>query len=284
MHAQSLPYLIGAGCFQLRPDRPRRMGIPFMKRTDPAPVGESEANAVRSIRGKLHSRRGIMWITALLLILVIVMAVITMIPGYQEYQRKGKTVACATALDSARRQLAANFMLDGFVNGSDEDAKALVAAVMNGWDDLCPDGGTVYIVPRTDSELAWDVVCGLHCSDSKYRTRLNSDYVLDQLREALRVAQVNGEPFPESLKFTLHHKTHTAYLVDAPSGLKRGTRTTEGQEGIVAYYSVVGHSDFGADSGMKEGALWYFSYADEDHCANWSYHDSWTGDSYRNIS
>ena len=40
----------------------------------------------------------------------------------------------------------------------------------------------------------------------------------------------------------------------------------------------------GKDSGLKDGALWYFAFADEDHCANWSYHDEWTGDSYRNVT
>ena len=74
--------------------------------------------------------------------------------------------------------------------------------------------------------------------------------------------------------------------MDEPSGLKRGTRTTMGLEkaGIVAYYSIVGHSDFGADSAKKEGEIWYFSYADEDHCANWTYREQWTGDSYRNVT
>ena len=32
---------------------------------------------------------------------------------------------------------------------------------------------------------------------------------------------------------------------------------------------------------VEDGALWYFSYADEAHCANWRADDGWTGDSYR---
>lgn len=237
-------------------------------------------------RRKLNSGSGIAWIFAILLVLITILAIASMIPAYRKYQRQGQIVACATALDTARRQLAANFMLDGFENGSAEDAKEFITHVMNGWDDLCPEGGDVYIVPKVDSELKWEIICGLHCSDSKLRTRLNSYNVREQLRDALLIERNKDNPYPETLPFTLHHKHYTALLVDEETGLKRGTRTTMGMEkaGIVAYYSIVGHSDFGKDSGMKEGEIWYFSFADEDHCANWTYRDEWTGDSYRNVT
>ena len=237
-----------------------------------------------ALRAKLHNRRGVSWLIVILLVLVIVLAVTSMIPSYLRYRRQAKAFACATALDTAKRQLAADFMLNGFENGSAEDAKALVTRVMNGWEDLCPDGGNVYIVPKGDSPMDWDVYCGLHGSDRKRCTRLNADNVFKQLQEGLLQAQRNGVEYPESLPFTLHHRSYTAYLVDEPTALRWGTKLTEGYDGIVAYYSIVGHSDFGKDSGMAKGKLWYFSYADEEHCANWNYHDSWTGDSYRGIS
>ncbi len=239
-------------------------------------------------RSKLNSGLGVARIIVILAVLVIVMAVIIMIPGYRRYQRLGYSVACATALDSARRQLAADFMLSGWENDSAEGAQALVAHAMNGWDDLCPEGGTVYIVHNTgetvSTELEWDVICGLHGRDKKRCTRLNADYVLDQLREALNIEQNKGNPYPESLPFTLHGRQYTALLVDEETGLKRGTSTTEGYEGIVAFYSIAGHSDFGAGSGAKEGEIWYFSFADETHCAAWKKGDGWSGDSYRGIS
>lgn len=232
-------------------------------------------------RSKLHSDRGMSWLIAILLLAVLVLSITALIPTYRRYQEKGKTVACATALDTARRQLASDFMVGGFENGKAEEAKGFVSKVMNGWDDLCPDYGTVYIVQRTDgSPMDWDIVCGLHGSDKKLCTRLNADNVLEQLREALAGARANGVQYPESLTYTLHGKTRTAYLVDAPTKLKRGTATTDDYEGIVAFYSLVGHSDFGAGEG-EDGALWYFSYADEAHCANWRADDGWTGDSYR---
>lgn len=235
---------------------------------------------------KLNSERGISWLIAIMLVLVIILAITSMIPSYKKYQEQGMRVACGTALDTARRQLASNFMLNGFENESAEKAKEFVTYVMNGWDDLCPAGGDVYIVPKADSPLDWEIICGLHCSDGKLRTRLNAYNVREQLKEELLKRRNDGNPYPETLDFTLHHKAYTAQLVDEPSGLKRGTRTTMGMEkaGIVCYYSLVGHSDFGADSGLKDGVLWYFSFADEDHCANWDYHDEWTGDSYQNVT
>lgn len=237
-----------------------------------------------SLRSKLHSRRGLSWIFAVLLLAIIVLSVMIMIPSYRRYQNRAKALACATALDTARRQLASDFMLDGFVNGKAEEAKDFVSYVMNGWDDLCPDYGTVYIIKRDDgSPMDWDIVCGLHGSDKKLSTRLNAEYTLDQLQEALKQAQANGVQYPESLEYTLHGKKRVALLVDEKTPLKRGTSTTEGYEGIVAFYSVVGHSDYGAGKG-KDGTLWYFSYADENHCANWSKDDGWTGDSYRSLS
>lgn len=233
------------------------------------------------LRSKLHSESGVSWLIAVLLVAVLVLSITAMIPTYRRYQEQGKAVACATALDTARRQLASDFMIGGFENGKADEAKGFVSKVMNGWDDLCPDYGTVYIFRRTDdSPMDWDIVCGLHCPDKKLRTRLNADFVLEQLKEALKKAQADGVTYPESLPYTLHGKTRTALLVDASTNLKRGTSTTEGYEGIVACYSIVGHSDYGADKG-KDGALWYFSYADEAHCANWSADKGWTGDSYR---
>lgn len=235
----------------------------------------------KRLHRKLYSICGISRLVAILLVAVIVMAIVCFIPVYQRYRTQGEIVACATALDSARRQLAAGYMLDGFVNGDAEDAKALVTYAMNGWDDLCPDGGNVYIVPRTEDDLAWDVVCGLHCADKKLCTRLNSDNVLQQLRDGLHREQLLDNPYPESLAFTLHHRQYTAYLVDEATNFKRGTDLTKDYEGIVAFYSIVGHSDFGADSGLEDGELWYFSFADENHCATWTNSQLWTGDSYK---
>ena len=234
---------------------------------------------------KLHNNHGLSWLLLILIIAVVVLFILFMAPGYKRSQTQGKTVACATALDSARRVMAKEFMFDGFENSDVEQAKADVTKAMQGWDDLCPDGGNVYITKR-DGALEWDLVCGLHDSDKKLCTRLNASNVLGQLNERLLKEHNMGNFYPETLPFTLHHKEYTAVLVNEPTNFKRGTRTTMGMEdaGIVAYYSIKDYSDFGADSKAEAQTIWYFSFADEDHCATWTADEQWTGDSYQGIA
>ena len=240
----------------------------------------------KKLRAKLNSRRGISRLAGIMIALIIALVIAILIPIGLKYRRQAKIYSCYTGLDTARRQLASHFMFEGFENDKAEAAKEWVGFVMNGWDDLCPEGGDVYVVPKGDSELDWDVVCGLHCKDKRLCTRLNAYNVREQLRDALLKEQAKGNMYPETLPFTLHHKEYIAQLVDESTGLRRGTRLTMGREedGIVAFYSIVGHSDYGASSGMKEGEIWYFSYADEEHCANWNYKEQWTGDSYDNVT
>ena len=168
-------------------------------------------------------------------------------------------------------------------NSSAEEARDYVGFVMAGWDDLCPGGGTTYIVPKENSELAWDVVCGLHGSDRKQCTRLNADYVLEQLREELRSAQVLGTKYPEKMTVSLHHKPLEALITEEDTGLRRGTRATVGAKGTLVSYAIAGYSDFGTGRGVPVGEISWFSYADEEHCANWSAWDGWTGDSYSDV-
>jgi hypothetical protein len=171
-----------------------------------------------------------------------------------------------------------------------------VGYAMNGWDDMCPGGGKVYLITtrtnnnrasdKTKGQLPYELVCGKHDRDSKRRTRLNADDVLHQLESSLFELRRNGEKYPESITVTYNSKPLTAVLVDEETNLKRGTSTTSGleDEEAVAYYSIVGHSDFGKDSNTKEGEIWYFSFADKLHCANWRSDDGWTGDSYEGLS
>ena len=189
------------------------------------------------------------------------------------------------SLDSASRQIAVDY-LSGRTDPTPEEVREVAEKAMLGWDDICPAGGSVYVVENPNKDdpntLPFRLVCGLHGTDEKQCTRLNASNVYKQVLEAVRAAQLQGTTYPESVTVSLHHKDLTAYLVDEATGFKRGTATTAGYEkaGIVAYYSIVGHSDYGSDSGLKDGRVWYFSFADENHCANWSYRSGWTGDSY----
>ena len=233
----------------------------------------------RRIAAKLNQRLGIARLVVILAVLAAVLITAAMIPVIQHYRFRADALGCLAGLDTARRQLAAAYLFEG-ENSSAEEARDYVGFVMAGWDDLCPGGGTTYIVPKDDSELAWDVVCGLHGQDRKQCTRLNADYVLEQLREELRTTQVLGTTYPERMTVTLHHKPLEALITEEDTGLRRGTRATIGAKGTLVSYAIAGYSDFGTGRGVPVGEISWFSYADEEHCANWSAWDGWTGDSY----
>lgn len=233
-------------------------------------------------RTKLHQTLGIARLVVILTVLALVLVAAALYPVIQHYRFRADALGCLAGLDTARRQLAAEYLFEG-ENSSAEQARDYVGFVMAGWDDLCPGGGTTYIVPKDDSELAWDVVCGLHGQDRKQCTRLNADYVLEQLREKLRTAQVLGTTYPERMTVTLHHKPLEALITEEDTGLRRGTRATVGAKGTLVSYAIAGYSDFGTGRGVPVGEISWFSYADEEHCANWSAWDGWTGDSYSDV-
>ena len=236
----------------------------------------------KRIRSKLHQIRGIARLVVILTVLALVLVAAALYPVIQHYRFRADALGCLAGLDTARRQLAAEYLFEG-ENSSAEEARDYVGFVMAGWDDLCPGGGTTYIVPKDDSELAWDVVCGLHGQDRKQCTRLNAEHVLQQLREELHTAQVLGTTYPESMTVTLHHKPLEALITEEDTGLRRGTRATVGATGTLVSYAIAGYSDFGTGRGVPVGEISWFSYADEEHCANWSAWGGWTGDSYSDV-
>ena len=231
---------------------------------------------------KLHRNRGIARLVVILTVLALILLAAALYPAIQHFRFRADALGCLAGLDTARRQLADLYLFEG-ENSSAEEARDYVGFVMAGWDDLCPGGGTTYIVPKEDSELAWDVVCGLHGSDRKQCTRLNADYVLEQLREELRRAQMLGTKYPESLTVSLHHKPLEALITEEDTGLRRGTRATVGAKGTLVSYAIAGYSDFGTGRGVPTGEISWFSYADEEHCAKWSAWGGWTGDSYSDV-
>jgi hypothetical protein len=233
-------------------------------------------------RTKLHQTLGIARLVVILTVLALVLVAAALYPVIQHYRFRADALGCLAGLDTARRQLSAEYLFVG-ENSSAEQARDYVGFVMAGCDDLCPSGGTTYIVPKDDSELAWDVVCGLHGQDRRQCTRLNADYVLEQLREELRTAQVLGTTYPERMTVTLHHKPLEALITEKDTGLRRGTRATVGAKGTLVSYVIAGYSDFGTCRGVPVGEISWFSYADEEHCANWSAWDGWTGDSYSDV-
>jgi hypothetical protein len=235
------------------------------------------------IKSKMKDDHGLTILTWITLVAVVALSITAALPALKEYRRRVNATICEQGMDTCRREITTEFISNFNQQGTPEEAKALITKVMLGWDDLCPDLGTCHIIPKSQG-MPYDIICGLHNPDTKQNTRLNADYVLEQLKTNLAAAQKSGTQYPESLTYTLHGKERTAYLIDQQSGLKWGTDLNSSYDGIVAFYSVVGHSSFGADSGAEDGTLWYFSYADEKHCANWNINENWTGDSYRGLS
>ena len=196
---------------------------------------------------KLHRNRGIARLVVILTVLALILLAAALYPAIQHFRFRADALGCLAGLDTARRQLADLYLFEG-ENRSAEEARDYVGFVMAGWDDLCPGGGTTYIIPMENSELAWDVVCGLH-----------------------------------GMTVSLHHKPLEALITEEDTGLRRGTRATVGAEGTLVSYAIAGYSDFGTGRGVPTGEISWFSYADEEHCANWSAWDGWTGDSYSDV-
>ena len=50
----------------------------------------------------------------------------------------------------------------------------------------------------------------------------------------------------------------------------------------MAFYGLAGEGDFpaGEEAKVEAGDIFYFVYADEEHCAIWKANDGWTGDAY----
>ncbi|MBQ1411302.1 MAG: hypothetical protein IIY94_08520 [Oscillospiraceae bacterium] len=230
------------------------------------------------IRVRLSSRRGASRMTTLFIIMVLIMGGIIAFPYVKDYVKESERFSCQTALDSAKRSMAADYMLTNSVS-----TETPSAYVINGHDDLCPSGGTVYVrevEPESSNELPYELVCGLHAPDEKLRTRLNSGYVLSQIEQEVARLRLSGTPYPESVTVKLNGEEIIANLVDDYVFFYGGTDATKGVDGTVAYYSIVGHSAFGSDSGVEEGTVWYFCFADENHNATWTPRKGWTGDSY----
>lgn len=221
-------------------------------------------------RGKLTGCAGVSRIIVILAVLVLAMAVVIAVPQVQGLMRQGDAVGCATALDSASRRIAEDY-LGGNTNPTAEHVKEVVEKAMLGWEDLCPGGGNVYVVAQ-EGELPFRLVCGMHDSDAKLRTRLNGEHVRDQAREALLKAKQAGEALPEEMTVELSHKDLAVKRVEEPVGLTRGTGTTSGYEGVVAFYMA------------EDGELSYLAFADELHCAIWQKDHEWSGDSYNRLT
>lgn len=226
----------------------------------------------------LARKDGISRFVFILIIAVVVMAIVVSIPLILYYRSQSAKIGCYAALDTASRQMADKYLIDGFKD--ENEVKKWVGYVMNGWDDLCPGGGNVYVIHDETAEMPWRLVCGMHGEDRKECCKLNAKWVLEQVREAVRESADEGVPVPESVELRFNGELLSVLLTEEETGLTRGTGTTMGVEGTVAYFGIAGVGEVGKDSGLKDGQVCYLSFADPDYCANWDSVFGWSGSAY----
>ena len=228
--------------------------------------------SLRSIRG------GVNRVVAILLALIAVMLVIIAIPWWQHFRERSEIIACEQAMKSAKDGLIIEY-LGRFKEGSTNEAMKTLDQVMVARPNICPSAGEVYLI--RNSQGIFEPHCGLHDPDEKLRTRLNASRALELLREGRRLAlRENGGKEPEAVEIQLNCQKLSCVRVKKAQKLRRGTATTDDFEGVVAFYGLAGEGDFPVED-VAEGDIFYFVYADEDHCAIWRANDGWTGDAYR---
>ncbi|MBQ7603333.1 MAG: hypothetical protein IJU75_00110 [Clostridia bacterium] len=227
----------------------------------------------------LCDRKGISRAVAIMIVLIAILLVLVSIPIYIHFRSIYREMECMTSLDSAKRQMIDQFLFQ-FGDASKDELKEHVGYVMNGWDDLCPGGGTVYIVEDDDPtlEMPYRLVCGVHGEDARERTRLNADYTLSVIRDRVKYELIKGNPVPETVTVRLNGEDLVAKLVTTNQMVKRGT-TYSADKGTVAYYGVAG-AGFDETYGVADGTVCYFGFADDWFCANWNPVKSWSGDSW----
>ena len=208
--------------------------------------------------------------------LVAVMLVIIAIPSWQSYRKRAEVLACEQAMKSAKDGLIIDY-LDNWQEGTVQDAMATLDQVMPARANICPAGGTVYLV--RNAQGIFEPICGLHASDTALRVRLNASRAKEILEGTLLKYRKKGE-LPQAVNIELNGKMLSIQHVTEKQLIRRGTATTNGYEGIVSFFGLAGEGDF-ADSDAPDGELVYFVYADEEHCAIWRADDGWSGDAYK---
>ena len=223
------------------------------------------------MRKLANNRGGTNRALVILAVLVIIMAVVISIPSCQAFNYRSECIACEQAIKSATDGLRIEY-LDTFDEQSIKQARETLASVMPEREDICPRHGNVYLLKDENGILV--PVCGLHDSDAARRTRLNASYagsLLEEKRRTILEKAGEGDPEPEQITVKVNNEPLQCVYVTEKVNIKRGTSTTKGYDGIVAFYGT-----------NDEGDIDYFVYADEDYCAIWNLNEEWTGSAYDN--
>lgn len=238
---------------------------------------ESEKKKMKGrIPSSLCSRSGLARIHVLLILACIVLLGMALFPWYKSYRYHGEWLACSESLRTVNGALVISMIDKGQTETLNEAATELLS-ILPGRESFCPSNGTVYFQQQEGG--SWKAVCGKHESDHSLRARLNASYVRKRIQEEILRVGSSGEKLPLKLSEELNGETLECSLVTRETGIRRGTRTTDGVEGTVAYYGVKGSGMF-SDAKTPAGELCYFCYADEDYCAVWRDGQGWSGNAY----
>ncbi len=224
----------------------------------------------------MGNRGGVNRLAAVLLALIAIMLVLIAIPTYRVYRYRAEKTSCEQAMKSAKDGLIIEY-LSRWGEGSVEDAIKTLDEVLPERPNICPSGGTVYLVKNGLG--IFEPVCGLHDSDRGLRCRLNASRAKELLSTALHKVRKSGGAEPESLEITLNSRPLACTRVPEKLELRRGTATTNGYKGVVAFYGLEGDGSLRTGK-VKKGEICYFVYADEDNAAVWLADDGWTGSAY----
>ncbi|MBP5156033.1 MAG: hypothetical protein J6252_05565 [Clostridia bacterium] len=234
----------------------------------------------RIIYGLISSRSGkTSRAVAILLALVFVMLAVVSVPLIRHLRDHSREIGCMAALDTADKELRNAYLSSGCTL-TYAQAKETVTRVMNGWDDLCPGDGTVHLVYDESAEMPYRLVCGIHGSDEKERTRLNAQYVFDILTEKIKVYHTANGEYPGSVVVSLNGEELTVNASASDVGLHRGTDYSGKYKGTVAFFAVAGESEWADSFGASKGSVSWFVFADEKHCARWDACVGWSLDNY----
>ena len=233
-------------------------------------MDRSNETAARRVRG------GVNRLVVALLAMIAVMLVIIAIPAWKVFRYRSEKTGCIQALKSARDGLIIDY-LSHWEEGTVQQAMATLDEVMPARANICPAGGTVYLV--RDEKGIYEPICGLHADDKRLRARLNASRAKDLLEEGLRLARRESESEPESVEIQLNGKALECVRVQEKPALRRGTSTTDGFKGVVAFYGLEGEGEFSTGK-VKKDRIAFFVYADENFCAIWNAGEGWTGTAY----
>ena len=134
------------------------------------------------------------------------------------------------------------------------------------FENICPSEGDYYLVKQNG---AWHVTCGLHESDTYFRTRLNASRVLELLEERIATCRRLEIDLDRNIVFVINGKPLDVIRLAGDNGLRRGTDYSIDFDGIVCFFSLNADEDVG-----------WFVYADANHAAVWKRSDGWSGDAY----